>query len=63
NALIKKTKNVSFSDKYDKNYCKNVIDIIGEPILSFSLIELYTEAFPNEKKSFYLLLNKRLQNL
>ncbi|WP_423740381.1 AAA family ATPase [Flavobacterium columnare] len=63
NALIKKTKKVSFSDKYDKDYCKNVIDIIGEPILSFSLIELYTEAFPDEKKSFIDEQIKRLQNL
>lgn len=63
NTLIKKTKNVSFSYKYDKNYCKNVIDIIGEPILSFSLIELYTEAFPDEKKSFIDEQIKRLQNL
>ncbi|MDI9312022.1 MAG: AAA family ATPase [Limnohabitans sp.] len=63
NALIKKTKKVPFLDKYDKNYCKNVIDIIGEPILSFSLIELYTEAFPDEKKSFIDEQIKRLQNL
>ncbi|QOG88832.1 AAA family ATPase [Flavobacterium columnare] len=63
NALIKKTKNVPFSDKYEKDYCKNVIDIIGEPILSFSLIELYTEAFPDEKKRFIDDQIKRLQNL
>lgn len=63
NTLIKKIKNVQFADKYDKNYCKNVIDIIGEPILSFSLIELYTEAFPDEKKRFIDDLIKRLQNL
>ncbi|WP_213068776.1 AAA family ATPase [Flavobacterium columnare] len=63
NTLSKKTKKVPFSDKFDKNYCKNVIDIIGEPILSFSLIELYTEAFPDEKKSFIEEQIKRLQNL
>ncbi|WP_444666901.1 AAA family ATPase [Flavobacterium columnare] len=63
NTLIKKTKKIPFSDKYDKDYCKNVIDIIGEPILSFSLIELYTEAFPDEKKSFIEEQIKRLQNL
>ncbi|UOX32723.1 AAA family ATPase [Flavobacterium sediminilitoris] len=63
NELIKRTNDFQFSDKYDKNYCKNIIDIIGEPILSFSLIELYTEAFPDEKKSFIDEQIKRLQNL
>ncbi len=38
--------------KYNKKYCAKLIDLIGEPMLSSSLMELYVEAYPSEKEDF-----------
>jgi len=38
--------------KYDEKYCKSLIDLVGEPILKFSLMELYTEAFDLKKVDY-----------
>ncbi|MGH2664761.1 AAA family ATPase [Flavobacterium sp.] len=49
--------------KYDKKYCAKLIELIGEPMLSTSLMELYIEAYPSEKKNYIESQIKRLQNL
>lgn len=49
--------------KVNKEYCKKIIELIGEPILSSSLMELFTEAYPNEKEDYISTQIKRLSNL
>ncbi|MFC4267511.1 AAA family ATPase [Polaribacter marinivivus] len=34
--------------KRDKNYLKNIIDIVDEPILRYKMDEMYSQAFPEE---------------
>lgn len=40
------------SQLLDKEECSQIIELIGEPVLYRSLIELYLEVFPNEKDDF-----------
>ncbi len=49
--------------KYDKGYCKNVINVIGEPILYMSLMELYSLAYKNSKQIFIDEQIQKLNNL
>lgn len=32
--------------------CKNIIEVVGEPLLKNSLLELYAEAYPNDKNTY-----------
>jgi energy-coupling factor transporter ATP-binding protein EcfA2 len=43
-----------------KEECGAIISIVGEPILYTSLIELYSEAFPNDRKS---LIDQQIEYL
>lgn len=49
--------------KVDNEYCKKIIELIGEPMLSSSLMELFTEAYPTEKKSYITSQITRLSKL
>lgn len=51
------------SKKYDKEYCKRVIELVGEPMLSSSLMELYIEAYPLDKQDFIQFQIDRLIKL
>ncbi|MDW5288875.1 hypothetical protein R6X41_08615 [Formosa sp. PL04] len=48
------------NEKYNKEYCKKVIEVVGEPILYMSLIELYTLAYKNSKDAF---IDEQIANL
>jgi len=61
--LLKRIKFNNLNEKYNSEYCSNLIDLIGEPILYNSLIELYSEAYPSEKENFIKQQIKRLQKL
>lgn len=61
--LLKRIEFNNLNDKYNSEYCSNLIDIIGEPILYNSLIELYSEAYPSAKENFIKQQIKRLQKL
>lgn len=60
---IKLAESKSLDLKYDKQYCKKIIEIIGEPMLSSSLMELFTEAYPSEKEDYISAQINRLSNL
>ena len=49
--------------KVDKEYCKKIIELIGEPMLSSSLMELFTEAYPSEKNEYIDSQIARLEKL
>lgn len=49
--------------KVDKEYCKKIIELIGEPMLSSSLMELFTEAYPLEKNEYIDSQIARLEKL
>lgn len=51
------------SEKYDKTYCKELIELVGEPILYMSLMELYTEVFQSKKEEFIQSQIDRLEKL
>lgn len=36
----------------DQNQCSSIISIVGEPVLYNSLMELYSQAFPNDETNF-----------
>ncbi len=38
--------------KYDENYCRSLISLVGEPMLYMSLMELYALAYKDSKKDF-----------
>lgn len=42
--------------------CKKIIEIVGEPILYFSLMELYCEAYPTSKDSYIETQLNKLKN-
>jgi hypothetical protein len=56
-------KNSSFEPKFNGEYCKKIIELVGEPMLQSSLIELYAEAYPSEKKSYIENQIERLKKL
>lgn len=49
--------------KVNKDYCMKIIELIGEPMLSSSLMELFTEAYPSEKEDYISAQITRLSNL
>ncbi|TMM31222.1 hypothetical protein FDT66_04430 [Polaribacter aestuariivivens] len=51
------------SKKYDETYCKKLIELVGEPILYMSLMELYTEVFQSKKEEFIQSQIDRLEKL
>ena len=59
----KLTRIENIDTKVDKNFCKNLIEIVGEPMLYSSLIELYTEVYVSEKDNFIDKQILRLQKL
>lgn len=68
NSKIKEKNNYllkisSFEPKINGEYCKKLIELVGEPMLHSSLIELYTEAYPSEKRSYIKYQIERLQKL
>lgn len=60
---VKKLNQFLPDSKVDKDYCKKIIEIVGEPMLSSSLMELYTEAYTSEKENFIKQQIARLQKL
>ena len=65
---IVKLKNILASlsipdDKYDENYCRYIIELIGEPLLSMSLAELYITAYKSKKAAFIEAQIERLKKL
>lgn len=67
-ALIKgkikslKDENANY-DKVDQSKCDSIISIVGEPVLYNSLMELYSQAYPNDKDSFIKSQIEKLTNL
>jgi len=59
----KLTRIENIDPKVDKNFCKNLIEIVGEPMLYSSLAELYIEAYVSEKDNFIDQQILRLQKL
>jgi predicted ATPase len=57
-AKIKKPK-----EKYNEEYCKKVIEVVGEPILYMSLMELYTLAYKGSKDTFIDEQIRKLESL
>lgn len=51
------------SKKYNEEYCKKLIELVGEPLLYISLMELYAEASQSTKDSFIQSQIDRLQKL
>lgn len=47
--------------KYDNLFCKNFIELIGEPLLKFKLNELYHLAFPEKNKKE--LIKEQIEDL
>lgn len=43
-----------------KPFCEEIISIVGEPVLYYSLLELYSEAYPESK---YVFIDKQIQKL
>lgn len=56
-------KNCSFEPKINGEYCKKLIELVGEPMLSSSLMELFSEAYPSEKETYITSQIERLSNL
>lgn len=54
---------VIIDSKVDKEYCQKIIELIGEPMLSSSLMELFTEAYPSEKDEYINSQIARLEKL
>ena len=63
NKQIKLNQFEILDSKVDKDYCQKIIELIGEPILSSSLMELFVEAYPDEKEDYISSQIKRLSNL
>jgi hypothetical protein len=51
------------SKKYDETYCKRLIELVGEPILYMSLMELFVEAFKSKKDEFIQSQINKLEEL
>lgn len=49
--------------KIEKSKCDSIISIVGEPVLYNSLLELYSQAYPNDKKNFIESQINNLKNL
>jgi predicted ATPase len=43
---------VTPSEKYNETYCKILIELVGEPMLYMSLMELYSQTFKESKNEF-----------
>jgi predicted ATP-binding protein involved in virulence len=43
---------VTPSEKYNETYCKRLIELVGEPMLYMSLMELYSQTFKESKNEF-----------
>ncbi len=56
----KLTKTKRPEEKYNEEYCKKVIEVVGEPILYMSLMELYTVAYKGSKDAF---IDEQIQKL
>jgi predicted ATP-binding protein involved in virulence len=50
-------------NKIEKSKCDYIISIVGEPVLYHSLIELYSQAYPNDKDVFIKYQIEKLTNL
>ncbi len=48
---LKEIYNIIYS-KYNDTYCQKLIELVGEPMLSSSLTELYVQAYPSKKNDF-----------
>ena len=51
------------SEKYNETYCKKLIELVGEPMLYVSLMELYVEVFQSKKEEFIQSQIDRLEKL
>ncbi|WP_165606664.1 AAA family ATPase [Flavobacterium piscis] len=49
--------------KYNSEYCRKLIELVGEPLLASSLMELYVQAYPSEKDDFIQYQIERLIKL
>lgn len=63
NKQIKITNSENLDPKVDKEYSKKIIELVGEPMLSSSLMELFSEAYPSEKETYITSQIERLSNL
>ena len=64
NARIKTLKDENSNyNKIEKSKCDSLIAIVGEPVLYSSLIELYSQAYPNDKDVFINSQIEKLTNL
>jgi hypothetical protein len=59
-TLIKANSNYK---RIEKSKCDSIISIVGEPVLYNSLLELYSKAYPNDKKDFIESQINKLKNL
>lgn len=50
-------------NKIEKSKCDAIISIVGEPVLYNSLMELYSQAYPNDKEDFIKSQINKLQSL
>ncbi|MBK9687116.1 MAG: hypothetical protein IPO65_04935 [Saprospiraceae bacterium] len=50
-------------DKIEQSKCDSIISIVGEPVLYNSLIELYSQAYPNDKDVFIKSQIEKLTSL
>ncbi|WP_136668898.1 ATP-binding protein [Flavobacterium sp. H122] len=62
NSLKKQSNETKPLKKFSEDYCKKIIEIVGEPILYFSLMEIYCEAFPTSKDNYIETQLKKLKN-
>lgn len=60
---LKLTKTNKPEEKYNEEYCKKVIKVIGEPVLHMSLMELYSLAYKSSKNAFIDEQIKKLEDL
>lgn len=51
------------NDFLTEKECKELIGLVGEPVLYKSLVEFYSEVFPKKKKSFIEQQIEMLQKL
>jgi hypothetical protein len=63
NLLLNEFNNLGKSNIMQKLACEQIISIVGEPVLRSSLMELYSEAYPDSKNNFIDQQIKKLEDL
>jgi len=62
-SYLSEGKELKKSKILSKQFCEQIIEIVGEPVLYNSLMELYSEAYPESKNDFIDIQIQKLNKL